>query len=177
MGRLMTTDQPSNTTTIQTVDHDILRLLIREAVERQIAAELGPLRMQVQVQDGTLKQYNRDITQLMLQCGDLDELVRGNPKQNVIGLADQIKANNALLSSLELKIQTTSDMVEKKVLAEVAKTAQQLDDVKKKQDEATKTREALLNQARGARYAFYALAIVTGLPALDTIGKIFHILP
>lgn len=177
----MTTDQPvtNNITsaTVQTIDHDVLRLLIREAVERQVAAELGPLRTQVQVQDGKLTQFNRDITSLMLQCGDLDELVRGNPKQNLIGLADQIKANNALLSSLEGKVQETVNLVKREVLAEVAKTASQLDDVKKKQDDATKQREALINQARGARYAFYALAIVTGLPALDTIGKLFHILP
>lgn len=159
------------------VNTEFLRLMIREAVEREVAAAIGPLRTQVQVQDGKLTQFNRDITSLLIQCGDLDELVRGNPKQNLIGLADQIKSQNALLSSLEGKVQETVFLVKREVLTEVEKTNSALREVKTKQDDATKQREALINQARGARYAFYALVVVAGFPALKTIADVLHLFP
>jgi len=179
----MTTEQhthnttPNDTTSAQIVNTEFLRLMIREAVERETSTVIATFRTQLQVQDGKLTQFNRDITSLMIQCGDLDELVRGNPKQNLIGLADQIKASNALLSSLEGKVQQTIDVVKREVLTEVERTRVSLNEVKGKQDDATRQREALINQARGARYAFYALVVVAGFPALKTISDILHLFP
>lgn len=131
----------------QPIDSNILRLLIREAVEREVANVVAPLRTAQQVQDGKITQFNKDVTQALLQLGDLDELVRGNPKQNLIGLAEQIKAQNTLIN-----------------------------DVKTKLDKAEQTREALINQWRGAKYALGVLAFITGLPYLETIGKLLHII-
>lgn len=134
------------------IDNNILRLLIREAVERETANVVAPLRTGQQVLDGIIKQFNRDVTLLQTQFFDLDELVRGNPKQNLIGLAEQI---NAIRSELATEIKG----------------------LREKLDEADKKRDALINQWRGARYALIALGIITGLPYLDRLGQILHLLP
>lgn len=163
------------------IDNNILRLLIREAVEREIATTLAPLRTQVQVQDGMLKQFNRDVTLVQSQFSDLDELVRGNPKQNLIGLAEQIKAQNGLIERMQTTLNQAIIDMQRNVQASVAEIRKELAsdvaEIKKKQDEATTHREAMLNQWRGAKYAIIALGIVTGLPYLELLGKLIHIVP
>lgn len=154
----------------QPIDNNILRLIIREAVEREVATNLAPLRTQQQVQDGMLKQFNRDVLLVQAQCGDLDELVRGNPKQNLVGLAEQIRTQNGILNTLQNQFTTAVDAVKRELRADIQ-------EIKNKQDEATKMREALINQWRGAKWAIIALGIITGLPYLDTIGKFLHLVP
>ena len=164
-----------------TIDNNILRLLIREAVEREVANVVAPLRTAQQVQDGMLRQFNRDVATLQNQCGDLDELVRGNPKQNLIGLADQIRAQNSILEGLQRTVNQSLIDVQRQVSSSVAEARKelgaQIDGVKGKQDEATRGREALINQWRGAKYAIFGLSAIVSLPYLETIGKLLRILP
>lgn len=171
------TDQPLTTG----VDSNILRLLIREAVEREVSTMLAPLRTQIQVQEGMLKQFNRDVLVLQNQAGDLDELVRGNPKQNLIGLADQIKSQNSLLETLRSSLTNATVDMQRQVQASIVDIKKELgakvDAVETKQDEATKMREALINQWRGAKYAIFALGIITGLPYLETVARLLRLIP
>lgn len=154
----------------QPIDNNILRLLIREAVEREVASVVAPLRTQQQVQDGMLKQFNRDVTLFTSKVDDLDELVRGNPKQNLIGLAEQIARQNVLIQETDRKLTGAIENISTKLGAKI-------DAIATKQDEAAKSRDALINQWRGAKYAIIGLGLITGLPYLDTIGKLLHIVP
>src|ERR1051325_1169064 len=123
-------------------DHNaVLRYLIREAVEREWTNSIAPVRSEQQIQAGMLKQFNRDVIVLQQMFGDLDELVRGNPKQNLVGLAQQIQDQNKLIGAINNRL-----------------------------DEAKSHREALINQVRGARYALIVVGFVTGLPYLEWIG-------
>lgn len=153
----------------QPIDNNILRLLIREAVEREIATTVAPLRTQLQVQDGMLKQFNKDVLLLQADTIDLNELVRGNPKQNLVGLAEQIKEQNNVLNRLQTGFNAAIADVKKELLVQV-------EQIKAKQDEATKQRDALINQWRGARYAITALAIITGLANYEVIAKLFALI-
>jgi hypothetical protein len=135
--------QPSNET---------LRFLINEAVQREVVNVIAPLRAQQQVNDGMIRQVDRDLaglkSTLSEKVDELDDLVRGNPKQNLTGLADQIKQTNALVASIR---------------EELAK--------------AEKGREAVANQLQGAKYALSALALVTGLTGIDTLARLFKLIP
>lgn len=155
---------------IQPVDNNILRLLIREAVERELANNLAPLRTQLQVQDGTLKQFNRDLIGMLGRVEDLDALVRGNPRQNLIGLAEQMKAQNSLLAELRNQVSEAVERVKEELAGEIH-------EIKQKQDDASRAREALINQWRGAKLALIGLAGVTSLPYLEMIGKLLHLMP
>lgn len=158
----MTTDQPILQ---QPIDNNILRLLIREAVEREVTNIVAPLRTAQQVQDGKLNQFNRDVTQALLQLGDLDELVRGNPKQNLIGLAEQIARQNVLITETDRKLTQAIDNISSKLGAKI-------DAIATKQDEATKQREALVNQWRGAKYVLGGLTIITGVSQYKALADL-----
>lgn len=136
------------------IDNAMLRFMIAEAVQREVATVVAPLRTTQQIIDGTLKQMNRDLAQYQLQAADLDELVRGNPKQNLIGLAEQVKQQNGLIE--QLKTSFTAQITEvKAILAE-----------------GTKSRDAIKNQITGAKYAFGALALFTGITQYDQLAKL-----
>jgi len=135
--------QPSNET---------LRFMISEAVQREVTNVIAPLRAQQQINDGMIRQVDRDLaglkSTLTEKVDELDELVRGNPKQNLIGLADQIKQQNTLIASIKDELA-----------------------------DAKKGREAVANQLQGAKYALSALALVTGLTGIDTLARLFHLIP
>lgn len=152
------------------IDSNILRMMINDAVQRQIVNEIAPIRTQQQIQEGVWKQLNRDLQAANSLFRELDELVRGNPKQNLIGLAEQIHTQNEQILLTRRELSKAIDNVK-------AQLGVKIDAISVKQDDASTRREALINQARGARWALLALAVVTGLPYLETIGKLVHLLP
>lgn len=131
-----TTQQPQ-------ISNELLRFLISEAVQREVLNVVAPLRSQIQVLDGKQTQFNRDIGSYASTVEELNELVRGNPKQNLVGLADQIKQQNVLIADINTKLAT-----------------------------AERDRSALRNQLQGAKYALSALAIVTGIGNFESIGRL-----
>jgi len=163
------------------IDTTLLRLMIEDAVKRQLVDEIAPVRTQLQIQEGIWKQFNRDLTVQNALFTDLDELVRGNPKQNLIGLADQIHEQNKQNTEARQHFSDMIAQVKLELSGAITKVksdlVQKVNEIVIKQDEATKRREALINQARGARWALLALAVVTGLPYLELLGKLLHLVP
>lgn len=155
--------------TVPQIDNVMLRFMISEAVQREVATVVAPLRNTQQIIDGTLKQMNRDLAQYQLQATDLDELVRGNPKQNLIGLAEQIKQQNGKIDNLNTTLTAQ--------IAKVAEThTNQINTVIAEQTKAKEGREAIKNQITGAKYAFGALALFTGITQYDQLAKLATLL-
>lgn len=157
-------------TTVQQpqLDNALLRFLISEAVQREILVVVAPLRDRMLVIDGMLRHIGGDLATYQAQTADLDELVRGNPKQNLIGLAEQIKQQNSLITNLDTKLTKQIDGIA------IANTTQ-INTVIAEQTKAKEGREAIKNQITGAKYAFGALAVFTGITQYDQLVKLFNL--
>ena len=151
------------------INNDILRLLIREAVEREITSVVAPLRTDVQVVQGMSRQLDKDMGVLDDRVSALDDLVRGNPKQHLVGLAEQIDQQSKLISRLNEVITDAVEGVEKALRADIKQ-------LKDNQEIAAKSREAMFNQWRGAKYALSVLALITGLASYETLARLFGVL-
>lgn len=174
------TDQPSQQVTqipaLQANGDAYLRLLVADAVAREASTSLAPLRTMIQVQEGIVKQLNRDYAVLASNFNDLEELVRGNPRQNLLGLADQLKQAQELIGALGTEVRQGINRVESAVTVklEAAQTQTQieLDAVKAQLAAAEKHRTAVINQLKGARWAFLALGLFTGLAQYKELASL-----
>jgi len=138
------TQQPDTTP----VSNEILRLLIREAVEREVAGQIASFRQQQQINEGSIRQLNRDVVSLQQVSSNLDGIIRGNPSINLEGILDRMKK------------------IDSKV-GEVVIHLNQIDD----------KWSAIQYQIQGARKVLYVLGALASIPALQLLGKLVGITP
>lgn len=89
-------------------DTGVLRLMIRDAVEREIINITAPLRQQLQITDGILKQLNRDYGALTRDLDELNSVVRGDPELGITGLMSTVRSMNDQLKASEKKLNDLS---------------------------------------------------------------------
>jgi len=91
------------------IDNAVLRLLIQDAVKHEFDAQIAPLRTQMQIYDGTIKQFNRDLGGMQHKQDDLEDLVRGNLSTGSVGLAKQVEALQAGIDLIKQWMQDADD--------------------------------------------------------------------
>jgi hypothetical protein len=132
-------------------NNDMLRFLIREAVEREIVNRVGPLNSSIQIVSGKADQLNRDYGAVQRQIEELSNIVKGNPTLNLVGLAQQILETRKAISSLEVKLDVWQDRI-----------------------------EGYTNQIKGARWVLGALALVgvfSAFPQLVVVLRAIGLIP
>lgn len=130
------------------VPNEILRMMIREAVEREVANQIASFRQQQQINEGSIRQLNRDSINITRSLEELNGIVRGNPSINLEGLLDRMKK------------------IDNKV-GEMVGRLDQIDD----------RWSAIENQVRGARKVLYILGALASVPLLQLLGRVFGITP
>lgn len=122
--------------------------MIREAVEREVANQVASFRQQQQINEGSIRQLNRETVNLQRSVGDLDGIVRGNPSINLEGMLDRMKKIDNKVGEMVTRL----DAIDDKWLA-------------------------IQNQIRGARKVLYVLGALASVPALQILGRLFGITP
>lgn len=100
--------QPTQDATIPSgsvvVNNDYLRLLVREAVEREMVNQIAPIRTQQQINAGSIRQLNQDYGTIKNQIEDLAAIVRGDEKLGIKGLMATVRDISAKLEEYNTKL-------------------------------------------------------------------------
>ena len=81
-----------------------LREFIESAVEREVSTQvtnvIAPLREQVQISRGQIKQLNKDFGGALARIDEVTNIIAGNPKLRIRGLQAELQEVNDKVSSL-----------------------------------------------------------------------------
>lgn len=95
---------PSIPTGAVVINNDYLRLLVREAVERESVNLIAPIRTQQQVNAAGIRQLNQDYGRIDDAVKDLAAIVRGDDKLGIPGLMKTVSDISKKLSEYNNKL-------------------------------------------------------------------------
>lgn len=148
------------------VDNIVLRFTVKDAVERELSTALVPIRDQLQIIQGIVKQLNADVLAQKLRSEDIEAIVTGNTR---LGLKGLVTVVNELQTSMEAKISALEASI-------VARFSNIDDDFKKLNERfnaADDQRDAIIYQIKGARWAIAAVIALGLLDNSSVIGSWF----
>jgi hypothetical protein len=131
-----------------------LRYMIRDAVERECASQIGSLNQQVQILLGQVRQYNLDLGGLQQRIASFNILLHGDRDTGTIGMVQTINDFRATIDTLRAE----------------------LEDLRKDREIASIQRETLLKVARWTRYAVIAVATLVGVADVPRIADLLKVL-
>lgn len=86
------------------VHNDYLRLLVREAVERDTVNLIAPIRTQQQINASSIRQLNQDYGRIDEAVKDLAAIVRGDDKLGIPGLMKTVADISTKLTAYNNKL-------------------------------------------------------------------------
>lgn len=102
----MTTNDPNDGASVQS---DYLRLVIREAVEREVAAQVASIKQQQQINLGELRTINQTIGALTGRLDDINAIVRGDEALGIKGLIKTVDEIGVRLAEYSKQLDDQSD--------------------------------------------------------------------
>lgn len=78
----------------------ILRYVVKEAVDREVGIQVAPLNNHIQILQGQLKQFDKDVGALTYNLTELRNVVLGNEALGIRGVSRQINEVAAKVDTL-----------------------------------------------------------------------------
>lgn len=69
----------------------LLRYVVKDAVDREVGLQVAPLRSSIQIFDGQLKQFDKELGTITLGTNELRNIVFGNEALGITGFQRQIR--------------------------------------------------------------------------------------
>ena len=146
------------------VDNIVLRFTVKDAVERELSTALVPIRDQIQIMQGIVKQLNADILAQKLRSEDIEAIVTGNTR---LGLKGLVTVVNELQTSMETKI----GALEASIVSRFRGIDDDFAKLNKRFNDADDQRDMIINQIKGARWAIGAVIVLGLLDNSSVIGS------
>lgn len=69
----------------------LLRYVVKDAVDREVGIQIAPLRSSIQIFDGQMKQFDKELSAIAIGNNELRNIVLGNEALGITGFQRQIR--------------------------------------------------------------------------------------